>query len=124
MLTPTLKIIAASSLLATAAGLGVYFSTVQVACIDSTGHVTWARYSCPSGTTQVPNACDLGYCVACPPEGCPETTEALMCCIGVSGPGDCFAINETIGECPPDGILVECDYGVTNPDGSETCFIP
>ena len=119
----TSKIISASLLLAAAVAAGAYSVSDHIACVDSAGRVTWARYSCPTGTTQVPNACDLGYCVVCPPEGCPETVEALMCCIGTSGAGDCFAINETIGECPPDGILVECDYGISNPDGSETCYI-
>lgn len=124
MSTP--KIIAGSLLLAAGLGTGVFFvATDRVACKDNaSGKITWARGTCPTGTTQVPNACDLGYCVECPPEGCPETVEGLMCCIEVSGPDDCFPIIETVGECPPDGILVECDYGITNHDGSETCYLP
>lgn len=121
------KAIAAGSvLLAAGLGTGVFMATAeQFACIDNaSGKITWSRTGCPNGTTQVPNACDLGYCQACPPEGCPETTEALMCCIEVSGPDDCYPITGTIGECPPNGVLVECDYGVTNPDGTEDCYLP
>jgi hypothetical protein len=126
MTSHTKAIVAGSILLAAGLGTGIAVATSQdhIACIDAAGQITWARYSCPSGTTQVPNACDLGYCQECPPEGCPETVEGLMCCVEVSGPDDCFPITATVGECPPNGVLVECDYGKTNPDGTFDCYLP
>ncbi len=98
----------------------------SVACIDAAGAVTWHKTECPSGSRQIPNACDSGCCAPCPPEGCPpETVEALMCCPEICGEGsDCFPIVETTGECPPGSVLYECDYGSSNADGSETCYIP
>jgi hypothetical protein len=99
----------------------------SVACIDPAGAVTWSKTGdCPSGTKQVPNACAAGWCVPCPPEGCPpETVEALMCCPQICGEGsECFPIVETTAECPPGSVLYECDYGSSNVDGTETCYIP
>jgi hypothetical protein len=124
-MSATKAIAAASLLLAAGLGAGMYVAnTSAVACIDATGAIVWSRTGCPSGTTQVPDACDLGWCVECPPEGCPETVEGLMCCIEVSGGDDCFPIVETTAECPPNGVLAECDYGWTNADGSYTCYLP
>ena len=98
----------------------------SVACIDSNGRVVWVEGECPTGSKQVPNACESGCCQPCPPEGCPpETVEALMCCPQICGEGgECFPIVETTGECPPGSVLYECDYGSSNADGSETCYIP
>ena len=97
----------------------------SVACIDPAGRVTWSKTGgCPSGTRQVPNACDSGCCQPCPPEGCPpETVEALMCCPPICGEGsECFPIVATTAECPPGSVLYECDHGITLPDGSSDCY--
>ena len=112
--------------LAAAAGITAYaMTTGAVPCIDATGEIFWARGECPSGSTPVPNACDHGHCVECPPEGCPETTESLMCCPPWSGEDDdCFQIIETTNECPPGHDVFYCQYGISNPDGTETCFFP
>ena len=124
----TKAVIIGSGIIIAGLGAGLAVAAVDhVACVDdASGKITWSRTGCPSGTTQVPDACELGYCQACPPEGCPETTEALMCCLEVSPPSeqDCFALTDTIGECPPGSVLVECNYGISNPDGTETCFDP
>jgi len=99
-------------------------SSSSVACIDAAGRVTWSKDGCPSGTRQVPNACDAGCCQPCPPEGCPpETVEALMCCPPICGEGsECFPIVATTAECPPGSVLYECDHGITLPDGSSDCY--
>ena len=141
-MTPVAKSIAIVSSLAALGGT-VYFAvepspvtlaerTVEpstsvsssVACIDAAGLVTWSKDGCPSGTRQVPNACDAGCCQPCPPEGCPpETVEVLMCCPPICGEGsECFTIVETTAECPPGSVLYECDHGITLLDGSSDCY--
>jgi hypothetical protein len=135
MMTPSVKILGfLGSALLLVGGAAAYTllrdqlavaATSQVACIDRSGRVVWVEGSCPTGAKQVPNACDAGFCVPCPPEGCPETVEALMCCPEICGEGsECFPIVETTAECPPGSVLYECDYGSSNADGSETCYIP
>ncbi len=114
-----------SALLVSAIGASVFAASGQTPCIDAAGSIVWTRTTCPPGTTPVPDACEEGWCVECPPEGCPETVEALMCCGAWSGEDQgCFGIVETTNECPPGHDIVWCENGVTNSDGSETCFPP
>lgn len=53
----------------------------------------------------LPDACDMGYCIAYDPQD-PDGEEGPMCCDNTSG--DC---TETAGICPPDKIAVWCEDG-------------
>lgn len=102
-------------------------------CCDATGACTWADVSteCPSGTTPTPvelhDACDPPTgpsCTPCPTgiECPPEDAEPVdfLCCEMVS-PLDCFQVHSA-SDCPGTHDLFICEYGITNSDGSETCY--
>ncbi|HLT40386.1 MAG TPA: hypothetical protein VK034_29105 [Enhygromyxa sp.] len=65
-----------------------------------------------------PSACRAGYCVQ-PPEVPPPTHANLACCNG-----SCFEIDpDSIPDCKGSGgTLLWCYDGVSNADGSITCF--
>jgi hypothetical protein len=103
---------------------------VAFKCIDATDSWSWSdtAIGCPSGTTTVrfvvPDACEAGYCVECPPTGCVDDdpqTVALLCCEPISGEFNCFQI-QYMSECQNDWDIAACLYGQTNADGTETCF--
>lgn len=103
-------------------------------CCDATGSCTWASSAseCPTGTTPIEvelhDACDPPTgpsCSPCPPGGpCPpEGTEPIdyLCC-EMSSPLDCFQVH-MLTDCPgTTHDIFPCEYGMTNPDGSETCY--
>lgn len=132
------KIIAASGLaLLGFTGGGAYMlvsGPTVYRCCDSTGACTWADSAgqCPTGTTVTPvilvDACDPptgpscgGECepgMPCPPE---DTFPIDFLCCEMASPLDCYQV-ATANQCPGTHDLFICEYGQTNPDGSETCF--
>jgi hypothetical protein len=96
-------------------------------CVTPRGGWSWAESAeeCPSGTVAteypIPNACDIGYCIECGDCVPDDMTVALLCCEPISGELNCYQI-EYMSECANDWILADCYFGVTNEDGSETCF--
>jgi hypothetical protein len=131
-------------LTAGASGTAVYFAApdgtivavevddpalVAYRCVYPTGpgHWTWrdSAERCPSGTTPepyvVPDACDVGLCVQCLDCVPDDETVDMLCCEPISGELNCYQISN-LSECQNDWLPATCHFGMTNPDGSETCF--
>jgi hypothetical protein len=97
-------------------------------CRGPTGQrVAYADTSaaCPSGSTAFayvpPNICRTpGMCVEGPPPPDAVPVE-FVCCAFVSGPEACVWV-VSAAACPPDEYLATCDWGVSESDGSVTCY--
>lgn len=66
--------------------------------------------------------CDVYTCEPCPSTGCPPGGEAVTYCCPETG--GCNASHEVPAgsTCPSGKFLVICNWGMTNEDGSFTCF--
>lgn len=103
-------------------------ATTVFQCKDSSGRRTaWVDVAtqCPSGSTAFayspPNICVIpGVCVTGTPPGPAELGEWL-CCAFVSGDSACHWVNAAF-DCPPDQFLASCDWGVSESDGTVTCY--
>lgn len=95
---------------ACATGSTEYFVQHGEVVSPTTGEVT--------GYVPLDWACDTpGLCDSNPPAG----TESEAICCENGGGGDCWPATEVLCNSPGD-ILVMCEDGVTNQDGTVTCF--
>jgi hypothetical protein len=100
---------------------------VLTPCISDGGRLFLVKGDvCPAGSMAaidaLPDACESGFCEACPPGGCPPLESNVLCCCG-SGPGACVEIIATTNECDPECDLAYCENGYCDETGEAHCII-
>lgn len=75
-----------------------------------------------TGTTSAKHWCDVYTCKPCPREGCPPGGHEVSYCCPIDGECNSSHHVDDGKLCPEGKFLVICHWGMTNDDGTFTCF--